>query len=70
METKIWKLYTGLIRIIERIKAILRYFHWIIFKQMEIILKMQNTMFATNYYMSSYNYYMTVIYNEGPPRKV
>ena len=36
---------------LEIIKAILRYFYWIIFKQMNIISKMQQTMFAKNYYM-------------------
>ena len=36
---------------------------------MDIILKMQNIMFAKNYYMESYNYYMTVIWNETATRK-
>ena len=34
-----------------RVKAILRYFHWVIFKQMDIISQMQNIMFVENYYM-------------------
>ena len=37
---------------------------------MDIILKMQNFMFAKNYYMQPYNYYMTVIYNEIATEKV
>ena len=37
---------------------------------MDIISKMQNIMFAKNYYMSSYNSYITVIYNEAAPWKV
>ena len=48
---------TCLIWVIERIKAFLRYFYWKIFKQMDIISKMQNIMFAKSYYMSSYNYH-------------
>ena len=41
--------YTGLICVIEIIKAILRYFHWIIFKQMDIISKIETIMFTENY---------------------
>ena len=41
--------YTGLVCITEIIKAILRYFHWIIFKQMDIISKIQSIMFTENY---------------------
>ena len=48
---KFGNLYPGLTSVIEIIKAILRYFQRIIFKQMDIISKMQNTMFAQNYYM-------------------
>ena len=33
------------------IKTILRYFHWVIFKQMQIISKKENIMFVENYYM-------------------
>ena len=48
--TKIWKLHTGLIWVIERIEAILRHLHWIKFKQMDIISKIKN-IFAENYSM-------------------
>ena len=37
---------------------------------MEIILKMQKFMFAENYYMEPYNFYMTVNFNETATRKV
>ena len=40
------------------------------FKQMDIISKMQNIMLAENYYMEPYNFYMTVICNEIATRKV
>ena len=48
---KFGNFYTSLIWLNERIKAILRYFYWMIFKQMDIISKMQNIMFAKNYNM-------------------
>ena len=48
---KFGNLYTGLTWATERIKAVLRYFNWVIFKQMDIISKMQDIMFAENYYM-------------------
>ena len=35
----------------EQLKVILRYFPRIVFKQMDIISKMQNIMFPQNYYM-------------------
>ena len=63
-------LHTGLIWVTERIKVVLKYFHWIIFKQMDIISKMQNIMFSENYYMHPCNFYMAVIYNETATRKV
>ena len=37
---------------------------------MDIILKMQNIMFAENYYMQPYNFYMTVICNKTATWKV
>ena len=36
------------IQFLRSFKTILRYCHWIIFKQMNIISKMQNNMFAEN----------------------
>ena len=36
------------IQLLRSFKAILRYCHWIIFKQINIISKMQNNMFAEN----------------------
>ena len=37
---------------------------------MDIISKMANIMFAENYYMSAYNFYMAVICNETATQKV
>ena len=37
--------------VIKRTKEFLRYFQWIIFKQKDIISKIQNIMFAENCYM-------------------
>ena len=48
---KFGNLYTSLIWVTERSKAVLRYFYLIIFKQMDIISKKQNIMFAEYYYM-------------------
>ena len=41
-----------------------------IFKQMDIISKMQYNMFAENYYMWPYSFYMAVICNKTATRKV
>ena len=46
------------------------YFHGIIIKQMDIISKMQNILFAENYYMQPYSFYMAAICNETATRKV
>ena len=67
---KFKNLYTGLIRVIERIEAVLWYFHWIIFKQMDITSKMQNIMFTENYYIWPNNFDIAVNCNETGTRKV
>ena len=51
--------YTGLIWAIEIIKAILKYCHWIMFKQMNIISKMENVMPAENDYMWPGRFFFT-----------
>ena len=58
------KFYTCLIRALERISVDLRYLHWIIFWQIEIISKIQSIMFVENYNMSAYNFYMAVTRSE------
>ena len=67
---KFGNLYTVLILAIARIKAILRYFCFMIFKQMEIISKIQNIMIAENYYIKPCNFHISVIYNETATQNV